>query len=279
MKKICIAILVSLIFVSYAFALRPHWYPEPAVGEIENSRLTSEEVQDYIDALIGDTDSVHTRITITYDDDDDTLDFVVDDMNDDQPDDDSEVPDAITINPVNAATEAAIEAVVDHDDLQGYAAGEHFTMLDEDDFATDSNTQAATQQSIKAYISSQKLFDEIVQAATDTLTVSELRNTIINNYGQSAANTQTLPTAAEGMSAKFVIAITGQGAFHIKAGATDKIYLNKSFDTVILDDGDKVSCATPAIGNHISFWTFQTGAAAWDWIAVCGNGVWLDGGP
>jgi hypothetical protein len=38
---------------------------------------------------------------------------------DDTPDDDSEVPDAITVNPVNATTETAIEAVVDLQDLQG----------------------------------------------------------------------------------------------------------------------------------------------------------------
>lgn len=40
---------------------------------------------------------------------------------DDTPDDDSEVPDAITVNPVNATTETAIEAVVDIPDLQGIA--------------------------------------------------------------------------------------------------------------------------------------------------------------
>ena len=46
---------------------------------------------------------------------------------------------------------AILEADMSHDSLQDFAAGEHFTMLDEDDMATDSNTQAATQQSIKAY--------------------------------------------------------------------------------------------------------------------------------
>lgn len=38
---------------------------------------------------------------------------------DDTPDNDSEVPDSITVNPVNATTEGAIESVVDLEDLQG----------------------------------------------------------------------------------------------------------------------------------------------------------------
>lgn len=41
-----------------------------------------EFVDDYVNALINDADSTHTRITITYDDVDNAYDFVVDDMND-----------------------------------------------------------------------------------------------------------------------------------------------------------------------------------------------------
>lgn len=40
-------------------------------------------------------------------------------VEDDTPDDDSEVPDNITVNPINATTETAIETVVDLQDLQG----------------------------------------------------------------------------------------------------------------------------------------------------------------
>ena len=45
-----------------------------------------------------------------------------------------------------------LEAILSHDALADFASGEHFTMLDEDDFSSDSDTQAATQQSIKAYV-------------------------------------------------------------------------------------------------------------------------------
>jgi len=42
--------------------------------------LSQEQVDDYVNNLISDADSVHTRITITYDDSDNAYDFVVDDM-------------------------------------------------------------------------------------------------------------------------------------------------------------------------------------------------------
>jgi len=49
-------------------------------------------------------------------------------------------------------TFANLEAALNHDNLAGFDANEHFTMLDEDDMASNSDTQAATQQSIKAYV-------------------------------------------------------------------------------------------------------------------------------
>lgn len=118
------------------------------------------------------------------------------------------------------------------------------------------------------------VFDEIIQAATDTLTVAEVKGQQISNYGQSAENIQTLPAAVEGMSGRVVIATAGQGAFHLKAGASDKIYL----DGVALDDGDKASLATPAVGNFFSFFSFQNGASTYDWHVISGSGTLTDGG-
>lgn len=117
-------------------------------------------------------------------------------------------------------------------------------------------------------------FTEIVQPATDTLTSDEVKTTQINNYGQSAENTQTLPTCAAGMSGRVVITAAGVGAFHLKAGASDKIYL----DGVALDDGDKVSLATPAVGNYFNFFSFKNAASAYDWAVVSGSGTLTDGG-
>lgn len=57
------------------------------ISEVDtDTNLTQEEVDDFVNFLIKDADSVHTRITITYDDTNDAFDFVVDDMNDDVPD-------------------------------------------------------------------------------------------------------------------------------------------------------------------------------------------------
>lgn len=56
---------------------------------------TTEEMQDASGAMFVGTE---TRISVTYQDGTNDVDFVVDDMNDDQPDTDAEVPDDITID-------------------------------------------------------------------------------------------------------------------------------------------------------------------------------------
>jgi len=143
--------------------------------------------------------------------------------------------------------------------------------------AGDSDNAVPTEKAVKTYTDTNFApisMDEIVQASTDTLTAAECSSKIINNYGQAAENTQTLPTAAKGLNGICVIATAGAGAFHLKAGASDKIYL----DGTALDDGDKVSLATPAVGDYFTFWAFQTGASAYDWIVTTGSGTLTDGG-
>ena len=115
----------------------------------------------------------------------------------------------------------------------------------------------------------------VTKAATGILTAAECRGCVISNYGQSAENTQTLPPAAEGLHGLVVIGTAGAGAFHLKAGAGDKIYL----DGTALDDGDKASLASPAVGDNFTFFSFQTGASAYDWIVTSGSqGTLTDGG-
>jgi len=114
---------------------------------------------------------------------------------------------------------------------------------------------------------------EIIQASSDTLTVAEVRGTIISNYGQGAANNlQGLPTAAEGMN--FIgVCGTAQAAnyFGFQAGATDKIYLNG----VAGADNGSVLIAVPVVGSSIVFYTFQTGAGVYDWGAITVSGLWV----
>ena len=115
---------------------------------------------------------------------------------------------------------------------------------------------------------------KVLAPTTTSIAVASLRNTIISNYGQTVENTQTLPTIESGLNFLFQIEATGVGDVHLKAGATDKIYL----DGVALDDGDKITCTDPAIGDYIVVWSIQTGASTFDWIAESGRGIFSDGG-
>lgn len=109
--------------------------------------------------------------------------------------------------------------------------------------------------------------------STATLTAVQTSGTVLSNYGQSAEATLTLPAAAEGLGLTFIVTTTGN-ALHIKAGASDKIYL----DGAALDDGDKVSLATPAVGDAVSCLAFRSGESTWDWLCTSIAGAWTDGG-
>ena len=68
----------------------------------------------------------------------------------------------------NFVTLGLTSGLVDHDATLNFSSAEHFTMLDEDTLVSDSDTQAATQQSIKAYVdaaTSASLTQAITQAS------------------------------------------------------------------------------------------------------------------
>jgi hypothetical protein len=117
------------------------------------------------------------------------------------------------------------------------------------------------------------LFEEIIKTATGSLSVAECSGTVISNYGQGAEMTLTLPTAQAGLIFLATVVTTGN-ALHYKADASDKIYL----DGTALDDGDKVTLATPALANCASFICFLTGDGTHDWFCNPINGYWEDGG-
>lgn len=111
---------------------------------------------------------------------------------------------------------------------------------------------------------------EIIQPATDLLTVSECTNTLINNYGQSAANTQTLPPATPGLEFSVIISTTGMGAFNIKPGTDNCIYIGKTK----LADTKMVILAAPEVGDSVKFYVFQSGAGTYDWMCEIYFGTW-----
>jgi len=132
------------------------------------------------------------------------------------------IPDANV--PESAVTQH--EGAIDHDALTNFTAAEHFTMLDEDNLVSDSNTQAATQQSIKAYVDAATGADKTVSKATFDIT----------------ANTAVIAAAGEGIKNKIVaismhnndsdsaddtpVKITdGDGGTALYGGATGHVYL------------------------------------------------------
>jgi hypothetical protein len=115
---------------------------------------------------------------------------------------------------------------------------------------------------------------EITKSSTATLTAAECKGTVINNLGQTAETTLTLPTCEAGLNFLLQVSTSGAGAVHIKAGASDKHY----FDGVTLDDGDKVSISTPAVGDCFAMTAIQTGESSWDWMTSTVSGYAIDGG-
>lgn len=114
---------------------------------------------------------------------------------------------------------------------------------------------------------------EVVKTSDATLTFAEMSGTVFSNLGQGAETTITLAAAASGLNTIATVFTTGN-ALHFKAAAGDKIYLNG----VPLDDGDKVSNITPAVGDSITIVYFKTGASTYDWLVFVGVGTWVDGG-
>ena len=113
-----------------------------------------------------------------------------------------------------------------------------------------------------------------ITITTDTvLTVAQCTNTLIDNYGQAAAMTLTLPLGFSELNLKFQVATTGY-AIHIKAGATSK----HIFNGVPLDNADKISNAAPAYGDTLTIHGLRSGAATYDYETLTALGAWADGG-
>lgn len=74
------------------------WTPQriaQAIAALEDSSLTQEEVEDYVGGVVDNPTGTHTRISVVYQDITGDFDFIVDDMNDDVPDDNTELPDMV----------------------------------------------------------------------------------------------------------------------------------------------------------------------------------------
>lgn len=201
--------------------------------------LSQEEVDDYVAALINDADSVHTRISIAYDDADNAYDFIVDDMNDDTPDNDGEVPDAITVNAQAGSTWNLADTVTA---LSVYTGG---TSLDETTAANDSG----------GYIVG--LFDEF--AMSNGTNVQD----VVDDIDDALSNAQIFLTAGAG------VPTTSNGcaaAAQTEEAVNDINYYTLDYDNTA-DEKAQWSFAMPSdwdAGTITAqvYWTTVSGGAA-----------------
>lgn len=112
---------------------------------------------------------------------------------------------------------------------------------------------------------------EIIKSSTTTLTTAEITGTIINNYGQSADVTLTLPAAAKGLTFMVIFGTQVSKYFRIQPNASNQIYLNG----IGIGNGKYVGVSSVTAGNAISFSSFQTGSSAYNWLAVPISGNWV----
>lgn len=108
--------------------------------------------------------------------------------------------------------------------------------------------------------------DEILAPSTVTLTAAQLYGSRINNYGQTAIATITLPTAAEGMDTVFVFGTATSATYTVQATGANAMYYSGA-------TAAGVRIEAPAVGNFFVLYSFKTGASAWSWILKDGQGT------
>jgi hypothetical protein len=114
-----------------------------------DTQLTEEQVEDFVGGMV--TGNTETGITVTYQDDDGTIDFVVASQTDENftTADHSKLDGIEALADITDATNVdAAGAVMNSDST---TAGMSF-VIDEDNMASDSATKVPTQQSVKAYV-------------------------------------------------------------------------------------------------------------------------------
>jgi len=114
------------------------------------------------------------------------------------------------------------------------------------------------------------LIKEVVKASGGSITALDCSGTIVNNYGQSADATLTLPAAATGLSFVVALGTTVAKYYRIDPDAGDQIFL----DGTGAGDGKYVGIASAAAGKAISFMAIKTGESSYDWIATTISGTW-----
>lgn len=115
---------------------------------------------------------------------------------------------------------------------------------------------------------------EITKATSGAISAAEIAGTIINNYGQAAANVAlTLPAAAAGYNFIAQVSTTqAANTWKFTADTNDKFYL----DGIAGTDNQSI-IVTPAAGDFCTVFTFKNADGNYDWIAKSGVGAWTAG--
>jgi hypothetical protein len=110
-------------------------------------------------------------------------------------------------------------------------------------------------------------------SADSPLTAAQCSGTIVSNFGMTDADCIiALPTAAAGLSFLLILPAVRARYFKLQAGTTDKIYLLGAPGS----DNAYVGVASGySAGSSCSFFTFTTGASAYDWFAIPIFGTWV----
>jgi len=112
--------------------------------------------------------------------------------------------------------------------------------------------------------------EEIV-ASSVTITRSQSFGGIINNYGQTGDAILTLLAIEKGMNFIVSLGTTVAKYYRIDPNSTDVIIL----DGVVLTGGKYVGITSAAQGAQIQFYSIQTGASTYVWIANTVSGAWV----
>jgi hypothetical protein len=113
--------------------------------------------------------------------------------------------------------------------------------------------------------------DEIIIAATGSLSAAQMLGQIINNYGQAADVTLNIAAASKGEKFTIILGTTVAKAFDIAPAAGDSIYVAG----VTTGAGKYLGIASAVIGATVKFEAFQTGAGTYSWNATVISGTWV----
>lgn len=170
-----------------------------------NTQLTTEQVQDIVGAML--TNNTETRIAVTYDDSDGTIDFVVDDM----------------------------------------TANTQLPLIDDDTMATALSTNVASAESVKAYVDSQTHLElgttSTTALAGDTTTISTAQaNAITANTAKVGITTQQASDIASN-NAKTSFPGFGTTSGTALEGDTALLQLGTTSTTALAGDTTTISSA------------------------------------